>query len=97
VHDSTDVELSARRFRALGDPIRLRVIQLLADGPRCVCELRDRLQVPGPLLSHHLGVLRDAGLVGATRRGRWIDYALVPEAFTELGEALPAAAVGAAR
>ena len=76
---STDLELTAARFRALGDPTRLRVIHELAGGTRCVCDLRDLLGVRGPLLSHHLAVLRDAGLVTTRRRGRWVDYTLDTE------------------
>ncbi len=82
------VELSAARFRALGDPTRLRVIRELLHGTRCVCELRDRIDVAGPLLSHHLGVLRDAGIVTARRRGRWVDYTLDPGALATLAEVL---------
>jgi ArsR family transcriptional regulator len=81
VDDSTSVELNATRFRALGDPTRLRVIQELAHGTRCVCELRDRVGVSGSLLSHHLTVLRDAGLVTVSRRGRWVDYTLDVDAL----------------
>jgi ArsR family transcriptional regulator len=84
VDDSTAIELSVARFRALGDPIRLRVVHELAGGTRCVCELRERIDVAGPLLSHHLTVLRDAGLVSATRRGRWIDYRLDAEVLETL-------------
>lgn len=94
---STDVELSAARFRALGDPTRLLVIRALADGPRCVCELRERIHVPGPLLSHHLRVLRDAGIVTATRRGRWLDYTVEPHAIEELAAQLAAEPLGAGR
>ena len=78
VDGSTDFELIVARLRALGDPTRLRVVLELTGGSRCVCELRERLDVTGPLLSHHLGVLRDAGLVTAARRGRWIDYTSKP-------------------
>lgn len=81
VDGSTQFELTVARFRALGDPTRLRVIEELAAGTRCVCELRDRVDVSGPLLSHHLGVLRDAGLVTASRRGRWVDYTLEADAL----------------
>jgi ArsR family transcriptional regulator len=88
VEDSTTVELTAARFRALGDPTRLRVVRELAGGTRCVCELRARVDVPGPLLSHHLAVLRDTGLITATRRGRWIDYTLDRETLATLDEAL---------
>ena len=73
---SITLEAIAARFRALGDPTRLRVVAELTLGTRCVCELRDRVEVSGPLLSHHLTVLRDAGLVTSERRGRWVDYTL---------------------
>jgi ArsR family transcriptional regulator len=62
-----------------------------------VCELLNEIDVPGPLLSHHLGVLRDAGLVVATRRGRWVDYTLDHRALAELVTTFTAAPVGARR
>lgn len=90
----------AARFRALGDPTRLRIVLELIDGTRCVCELREAVGVAGPLLSHHLAVLRQAGLVAASRRGRWVDYSVTPEARTmvacsddRLAGAVPQAAV----
>ena len=95
--DSTDVELDAARFRALGDPTRLRIVRELSHGTRCVCELRDHLEIAGPLLSHHLAVLRDAGLVGGTRRGRWIDYHLDGEALARLSRAVVPEPTGAGR
>jgi ArsR family transcriptional regulator len=76
VDESTPVDVMAARFRALGDPTRLRVVHELSAGTRCVCELPERLDVAGPLLSHHLAVLRDADLVTAARRGRWVDHTL---------------------
>lgn len=72
--------MRAARFRALGDPTRLRIVLALLDGTRCVCELREEVGVAGPLLSHHLAVLRQAGLVAAVRRGRWVDYSVTPDA-----------------
>jgi len=66
-------------FRALGDPTRLRVIELLAGGQRCACEIQAALDVSANLLSHHLKVLREAGLIDGERRGRWIDYRLEPD------------------
>lgn len=65
-------------LKALADPTRLRVIALLGAGPRCACELQGAVEVPANLLSHHLRVLREAGLVAGERRGRWIDYRLRP-------------------
>jgi ArsR family transcriptional regulator len=94
---STTVELDAARFRALGDPTRLHVIRELAKGTRCVCELRDHVGVPGPLLSHHLGVLKDACIVTAARRGRWIDYTHDHEALDRLIASLAPDPIGAGR
>lgn len=73
--DAAATEL-ARGFFAFADPTRLAVIDLLADGERCVCDLVDALGAAQPRLSFHLKTLRDAGIVRATRRGRWIYYAL---------------------
>ena len=79
----------AGAFSALGDPIRLRVLGLLEDGRRCVCELLEDLDVAPNLLSYHLKVLREAGLVVPFRRGRWIDYELAGPALEALRAALP--------
>lgn len=89
--------MSAVRFRALGDPTRLRVIRELSGGTRCVCDLRDRIDVAAPLLSHHLRVLRDAGIVTASRRGRWMDYTLAPDVLAGLSDVLAPAQAGAVR
>ena len=94
---STSVGFNAARFRALGDPTRLRVVQELAAGTRCVCELRERIEVSGSLLSHHLAVLRDAGIITATRRGRWIDYTLDRDALSGLAELIAAQGAGVDR
>ncbi len=74
------------------DPVRWRLLAALAGGTRCVCDLQPAAGVTAPALSHHLKVLREAGLVTAARRGRWIDYTLVPDAAARLREALPVAA-----
>lgn len=68
-------------FRALGDPTRLEIFRLLAaqSQPICVCDVVDRFQVSQPTISHHLRVLRDAGLVSAGRRGVWAYYAATEE------------------
>lgn len=78
--DSTVVE----QFKALGDPVRWAIVNELRSGTRCACELSERARVSPPLLSHHLKVLRQAGLIDATRRGRWIDYTLDTEALGAL-------------
>ena len=60
-----------------------------------MCDLRDCTGLGGPLMSHHLSVLRDAGLVTATRRGRWIDYELADGVLEELGASLLPTPAGA--
>jgi ArsR family transcriptional regulator len=84
------VEVAARSFSALADPIRLEILARLADeGEHCVCELLGEVRVAANLLSYHLAVLRRAGLIAAKRRGRWVDYRLMPEALEELRRAVP--------
>ena len=68
-------EVLSRQFKALGDPVRLRLLSLIASqegGEACVCELTSGFQVSGPTISHHLRVLREAGLIEGERRGTWI-------------------------
>jgi ArsR family transcriptional regulator len=78
-------------FSALADPVRLRIVRVLAEGGRCVCDLLDEVPVAPNLLSYHLRVLREAGLVTATRRGRWIDYRLDGDGFAGMWDAAAAA------
>lgn len=78
-------------LQAVADPVRWAVIEELGDTTRCVCDLRERVPVPANLLSYHLKVLREAGLVTTSRRGRWIDYALADDAHERMLAALPAA------
>jgi ArsR family transcriptional regulator len=95
VVDSASVELKAAMFKALGEPTRLRILEALAEGRTCVCTLRERTEISGPLMSHHLNVLRAAGLVTASRRGRWVDYELAEGALEQLGASLLGTASGA--
>ena len=93
VNNSTEVELSGLSGCALlavaADPVRWRLLSALAAGPTCVCELQPIARVTAPALSHHLKVLRAAGLVTAARRGRWIDYSLASDAADRLRAAMP--------
>ncbi len=74
----------------IADPIRWQLIgQLAAAEQLCVCNLRTEPAIPGNLLSYHLKVLREAGLIVGTRRGRWIDYRLAEGAIERLHAALP--------
>jgi ArsR family transcriptional regulator, arsenate/arsenite/antimonite-responsive transcriptional repressor len=61
-------------FKTLSDPTRLRLLNLLAAGETCVCELTDTLRVVQPKVSRHLARLKRAGLVDARRNGKWIHY-----------------------
>lgn len=81
--------LIAPMFKALGDPVRLRLMSMIASQPEaCVCDLTGAFNVSGPTISHHLRVLREAGLVGCDRRGTWVYYRVRPEAVQRLGDLL---------
>jgi len=79
-----DSQAGARRFHALSDEVRLEIVGLLRGGERCVCELTAALRLAQSLLSFHLKVLKDAGLVSHRRQGRWSYYALDAVGFREL-------------
>lgn len=72
------------QFKALGDPVRWVIVRELRKRARCACELSNVAGVSPPLLSHHVKVLREAGLVVGTKRGRWVDYTLDTDALAEL-------------
>lgn len=82
-------------LQAAADPVRWTVLDRLAAGPACVCNLQEHVTVAGNLLSYHLRVLREAGLVTTSRRGRWVDYALAEDAPARLRAALPGSGVAA--
>jgi ArsR family transcriptional regulator len=71
-------------LKALADPTRLGLLRLLASGERCVCELHGPLELPQNLASHHLRVLREAGLVSVRRDSRWAYYSLEREQLESL-------------
>jgi ArsR family transcriptional regulator, arsenate/arsenite/antimonite-responsive transcriptional repressor len=81
----------ARVFKALADPVRLRLLSMIAGaegGEACVCELTAGFEVSGPTISHHLKVLREARLIEGDRRGTWIYYRAVPGALEAASDAL---------
>ena len=81
----------ATRFKALADPTRVAIINRLSAADEvCVCNLTETFDLSQPTISHHLKILRDAGLVESSRRGTWAYYRLVPEAITALRGALGA-------
>jgi len=77
-------------YRALADPTRLEMLELLAaaDGSLCGCDIESRFHLSQPTISHHLGLLRKAGLVVARRRGTWMHYTIAPAALAPLRECL---------
>jgi ArsR family transcriptional regulator len=86
-------ELS-RMFKALGDPVRLRLLSMITSasaGEICVCDLTPAFDLSGPTISHHLKVLREAGLVDAERRGTWVYYSPRPANLRQLSALLDAA------
>lgn len=79
-------------LRALADPMRATILDLLAEEQLCVCHLQAALGVKQTLVSHHLKALRDAGLVESEPAGRFIYYRLVPGAFDRVRDAVAALA-----
>jgi ArsR family transcriptional regulator len=81
-----EAERMARVAKALGDPIRMQLVDVLRKHPgqACVCELVPLFDLSQPTVSHHLKVLRDAGIVGSERRGLWAFYYVEPDALDEL-------------
>ncbi len=79
-------------FRALGEPTRLEIFRLIAaqPAPICVCDIVDRFPLQQPTISHHLKVLREAGLVTVSRRGVWAYYAPSPQGLAVLHQAVAA-------
>jgi ArsR family transcriptional regulator, arsenate/arsenite/antimonite-responsive transcriptional repressor len=81
----------ATRFKALADPTRVAIVNSLSVADEvCVCNLTATFDLSQPTISHHLKILREAGLVESTRRGTWAYYRLVPEAIDALRGALGA-------
>ena len=88
VHPEIDLPQAERLAavgRALSDPIRLQLVDVLRRhaGKVCVCELTPLFEVSQPTVSHHLKVLREAGLVDVERRGLWSFYYVIPDAMEE--------------
>ncbi len=86
----------ARMFKALADPVRLRLLSIVASHPggeACVCDLSSAFDLTQPTISHHLRVLREAGLLECERRGTWVYYRVVPTALAQLAAVLGPAEV----
>lgn len=89
-----EAERTAKMFKALGDPVRLRLFSAVAShegGEVCVCDISD-VGVSQPTVSHHLKKLREAGLLTSERRGTWVYYRVEPSVLAVMGRQLSAAA-----
>ncbi|MFE8978036.1 ArsR/SmtB family transcription factor [Streptomyces cyaneofuscatus] len=97
----------AKVFKALGDPVRLRLLSMIASragGEICVCDLTPAFDLSQPTISHHLKLLKQAGLIDSERRGTWVYYRLLPQMTDRLaailtrpaGRPVPEAGTGAA-
>jgi ArsR family transcriptional regulator, arsenate/arsenite/antimonite-responsive transcriptional repressor len=85
--DAGTAEMLAHAFKALSDPVRLRLLSIIAAAPSgevCACDLAAPVGKSQPTVSHHLKVLREAGLVTSTKRGTWVHYAAVPHRLEAL-------------
>ncbi|SEK32483.1 ArsR/SmtB family transcription factor [Nonomuraea pusilla] len=78
----------ATLLKAVADPVRLRLLSMIGSHPggeACVCDLTGVFDLTAPTISHHLKVLRTAGLIDGERRGTWVYYRIIPEAVNKLG------------
>ncbi len=81
-------ERIAPLLKALADPVRLRLLSLVAshaEGEACVCDLNDAFDLSQPTISHHLKVLHEVGLLDRSKRGVWVYYSIKTEALADLG------------
>ncbi|MGW2049951.1 ArsR/SmtB family transcription factor [Streptomyces sp. NPDC001858] len=81
----------AKVFKALGDPVRLRLLSMIASregGEVCVCEMTPAFELSQPTISHHLKLLRQAGLIDCERRGTWVYYWVLPDALDRVASFL---------
>lgn len=91
VLDEQSAQDTATTLAALADPVRLRIVSMLVaapDGMACGCDLEQPLGLAQPTVSHHLRILREAGLVVGERKGRWVHYRIVPDTLAEIRDAI---------
>jgi DNA-binding transcriptional ArsR family regulator len=82
--DENEIEVEAEIFKAMADPCRLKILSLLREGELCVCEIMVGLDRPQSSTSHHLSILKDAGLIKERKDGRWSRYRLSEGAVIEI-------------
>ncbi len=89
---ASEAENLAHMFAALSDPIRLRLLSLIADaGEVCACDLLEPLGKSQPTVSHHTKILAEAGLITGEKRGRWVWWSVIPDRLDEMRGALAGA------
>lgn len=89
--EETDADELAAAFKALADPVRLRLLSLIASAPEgtaCSCDLEDPVGKTQSTVSHHLSLLADAGLITKEKVGRWVNCTVVPERLAQLRDVL---------
>jgi ArsR family transcriptional regulator len=89
--DAAEADRLAPLFKAIGDPVRLRLLSMIAcheGGEACVCDLTAAFELTAPTISHHLKVLKQAGLIGSERRGTWVYYRINPGVLARLSALL---------
>ena len=87
--DETEAETLSSGFAALADPVRLRLLSLIAaNGEVCSCDLQAPIGRSQPTVSHHTKALADAGLIRGEKRGRWVYWSVVPQRMADLAAAL---------
>lgn len=82
--DENDIEMEAEIFKAMSDPCRLKILSLLREGELCVCEIMIAVDRPQSSTSHHLSILKEAGLIKERKDGRWSRYRLSEGAVIEM-------------
>ncbi len=90
VTDRHELRLVSDLLKSVADETRLTILTMLQDGEMCVCEIMEALPVSQPAVSHHLRILRQAGLITDRRQGKWIFYSLDPEALESAATLLDA-------
>lgn len=89
----TDIDFLLKQIKALANPKRLQIVHLLMAGIHCNCELGEALDMPPNLISHHMSILRDIGLVDVERDAvdaRWVYFSINETALAELNQAFGA-------
>jgi ArsR family transcriptional regulator len=89
--NAAEADELAPLFKAIADPVRLRLLSLIAchaGGEACVCDLTGAFELTAPTISHHLKVLKQAGLIDSERRGTWVYYWINPDALRRLSAIL---------